>query len=249
MLVGLRLRMKRTESGSSGARDPKASAESTKELLSAEFSELCWIQQQSLKASAHRELSWTTYFETLPPQTEIQVTIRKLNGTRDLYFGKIDHLERFWTHSLSKVLLGEDLHHLTFRPRCALSPNGSRWWYLFNQSIAGRWSKFRWGIDFVSNLQNNITHESFLRKLVLNDTDIFIDQVQSSKSPFFHFLHPRTNSLCHKCPLVLHKTVITQTIGPPPPPPHLENYLHKTRLNHSDPEYRQNEMRVRKLKG
>ena len=100
------LRMKRTESGSSGARDPKASAESTKELLSAEFSELCWIQQQSLKASAHQELSWTTYFETLLPQTEFQVTIRKLNGTRDLYLAKIDHFERFWTHSYCQSSLG-----------------------------------------------------------------------------------------------------------------------------------------------
>ena len=202
MMVGLMLRMKRTESGSSGARDPKAWAESTKELLSAEFSELCWIQQQSLKASAHRELSWTTYFETLPPQTEIQVTIRKLNGTRDLYFGKIDHLERFWTHSLSKVLLGEDLHHLTFRPRCALSPNGSRWWYLFNQSLQGaEASSVEELISFQTckttspmNLQaaqDNITNESFLQKFVLNDTQIFIDRVQSSKSPFFTSCTPR----------------------------------------------------------
>ena len=185
------LRMKRTESGSSGARDPKASAESTKELLSAEFSELCWIQQQSLKASAHQELSWTTYFETLLPQTEFQVTIRKLNGTRDLYLAKIDHFERFWTHSYCQSSLGRRSAPSNFPAEMCIK---SKWKSLvisFQSITTGRWSKFRWGIDFVSNLQNNITNESFLQKLVLNDTQIFIDRVQSSKSPFFTSCTPR----------------------------------------------------------
>ena len=115
------------------------------------------------KSSAHRQLSWTTYILKL---CCLKLRFKSLLGSwTGPLFGQNRSSWRILNSFIVQSSPGRRSAPSNFPAEMCIKSEWKSLVISFQSITTGRWSKFRWGIDFVSNLQNNITHESFLRKL------------------------------------------------------------------------------------